>query len=170
MSRRSVVLSRIVAIVAVAAVAFVFLEAPARHIEAEAAAGVFRLVGEGRVRVADATSIEVLPASHAPFRAVVTSSCSSVGSLIALACLGALAPRSRRRNAAVAVAMASVAFGNVVRIAASLAIGLAAGRQSLILFHDWVGSIFGFAYTLGGYLLLLHLLLPARPALRTSPA
>jgi len=161
---------RILAIVAVAAAGFVLLQAPARHLEAEASAGFFRLVGDERVRVADATSIEVLPARHAPFRAVVTSSCSSIGSLIALACLGALVPRSRRRNVAVILAMATVACGNIARIAASLGIGLVAGRPSLILFHDWVGSIFGFAYTLGGYLLLLHLLLPGRHALRTVAA
>lgn len=161
---------RIAAIILVAGVGFVVLEGPARRVEAKASAGLFRLVGDERVRVAGPDSIEVLPPAHPPFRAVVTPSCSSVGSLIALGCLGVLAPPGRRRNVATAAAMGSVAAGNVIRIAASLAIGLAAGRQSLILFHDWVGSIFGFAYTLGGYLLLLHFLLPARAQVRTVAA
>jgi exosortase/archaeosortase family protein len=162
MTRRVDVLLRVAAVVVVAGVGFVVLQAPARHLEAQASAAVFRLAGDDRVRVADATSIEVLPDTHAPFRAVVTPSCSSIGSLVALACLAMLIPSSRRRNVAAASAMGSVAVGNVIRIAASLGVGLIAGRQSLILFHDWVGSIFGFAYTLAGYLLLLHLLLPAR--------
>jgi carbamoyl-phosphate synthase large subunit len=156
----------VAAIVVASGIGFVLLQTPARQAEARASAAIFHLVGDDRVRIAGPTSIEVLPPRHQPFRAVVTPSCSSIGSLIALACLGALAPPSRKRNAAVVAAMGTVAAGNVVRIAASLAIGLASGRQSLILFHDWVGSIFGFGYTLGGYLLLLHLLLP-RPRVRT---
>jgi len=169
-NRRRAVLWRIAAIVVVAGGGFTVLQGPARHLEAQASAGVFRLVGDDRVRTAGANSIEVLPPSHAPFQAVVTPSCSSVGSLIALGCLGVLAPPGRRRNIAVGAAMGTVAAGNIVRIAASLAIGLAAGRQSLILFHDWVGSIFGFGYTLGGYLLLLHFLLPARPRVQVVTA
>jgi carbamoyl-phosphate synthase large subunit len=165
MSRRSAVFMRVAAIIIVAAGGFVVFQNGARHLEAEGAAGLFRLAGDERIRVAGPSSIEVLPSAHAPFRAVVTPSCSSIGSLVALVCLGALVPGGRRRNFAVAVAVCTVAGGNIIRIGASLGIGLIAGRQSLILFHDWVGSIFGFAYTLGGYLLLLHLLLPARPRL-----
>jgi carbamoyl-phosphate synthase large subunit len=162
MTRRADVFVRLAAVVVIAAAGFVVLQRPARHLEAVGSAGLFRLVGDDRVRVADATSVEVLPASHAPFRAVVTPSCSSIGSLVALACLGSLVKGGRRRNLSIAGAMASIAAGNVIRISASLAIGLVAGRQSLILFHDWVGSMFGFAYTLGGFLLFLHLILPAR--------
>ena len=56
-----------------------------------------------------------------------------------------------------------VAIGNVLRITASVGMGLVAGRASLVLFHDWVGSLFAFAYILGGYILMISLLLP-RPA------
>jgi LPXTG-motif cell wall-anchored protein len=32
----------------------------------------------------------------------------------------------------------------------------------LVLFHDWVGSTFGFAYTVGGFVLVLAILLRRR--------
>jgi exosortase/archaeosortase family protein len=117
-----------------------------------------------RVFRPSATSIGVVPVSGRPFQAVVTPSCSSLSSVLAIIGLGSLCPPSRRRTAAVLAAAATVAAGNVVRIAASVAVGIAAGRGSLILFHDWVGSVFAFAYTLGGYILMLSVLLP-----RSSP-
>jgi hypothetical protein len=64
---------------------------------------------------------------------------------------------------ATGAAVGTVVAGNILRISASLAVGLVAGRTSLVLFHDWVGSMFGFGYTLGGYVLLLYLLLPSDP-------
>jgi exosortase/archaeosortase family protein len=170
MTRRADVLLRLAAVITIAAAGFLVLQRPARHVEAVASAGLFRLVGGDRVRMADADSIEVLPATHAPFRAVVTPSCSAIGSLVALACLASLVKGGRRRTLSMGAAMASIAAGNVIRISASLGMGLVAGRQSLILFHDWVGSMFGFAYTLGGFLLFLHLMLPARPSAEVALA
>ena len=69
-----------------------------------------------------------------------------------------------RRLVAVSAAIGSVVIGNILRIAGSIAMGLVAGRSSLVLFHDWVGSIFGLAYTLFGYLIMLYILLPPEPA------
>ena len=58
-----------------------------------------------------------------------------------------------------------VFVGNVLRIAGSIGIGLLYGSRSLVLFHDWIGSLFAFGYTLGGFLLMVYLLLPPeRPA------
>jgi carbamoyl-phosphate synthase large subunit len=116
-----------------------------------------------RVFRPSATTIGVVPISGRPFQAVVTPTCSSLSSVLAIVGLGSLCPPSRRRTAAVLAAVATVAAGNVVRIAASVAVGVAAGRGSLILFHDWVGSVFAFAYTLGGYILLLSVLLSRPP-------
>ena len=75
-------------------------------------------------------------------------------------------PRGRtgRRIGALACALGCVLAGNVLRIAGSIAVGLVHGKASLVLFHDWVGSLFAFGYTLGGYLLMLFLLLPRDPA------
>ena len=174
------VLGRMTAVMVVAGGGFLLFQHAARHWEAEAATALLRLTGADGVRLVAPSAIEVVPAGHAPFRAIVTPTCSSVASVLAIAALATLAPARRwrakvRRTAATVVAVATVVVGNAVRIAASLAVGLVAGRTSLILFHDWVGSVFGFAYTLGGYILLLYLLLPpspqpATPATPVTPA
>jgi len=70
----------------------------------------------------------------------------------------------RTKHVALAAAATVIFAGNIVRIAASVAIGAVAGRGSLVLFHDWVGSAFALAYTIGGYVLMLWLLLPADAA------
>jgi len=159
-SRRTRVLLQVFGVIAATFAGFVLLQGPARHAEAQVATDVVRVGAGNRARTVGASSIEVLPSGHEPFRAIVTPSCSSIGSLLALGCLGVLARRRRRALWATVAAMVTVAAGNILRIAASLGIGLVAGRASLVLFHDWVGSMFGFAYTLGGFLLLLTLLLP----------
>ena len=46
------------------------------------------------------------------------------------------------------------------RIAASALPGLWFGKPALLLFHDWVGTIWNFAGTLAGFLLLVALTLP----------
>jgi carbamoyl-phosphate synthase large subunit len=151
-------------VVVVSAVGFTLLHGWAQRIEAGTAVLLLRAGGADGVWQAG-HAIQVVPAAHAPFRAVVTPSCSATASVLALGCLGAVYPRHlrRRRRVAVAAAIATVAGGNVLRIAASVAVGLIAGRGSLVLFHDWVGSAFAFAYVLGGYLLMLYLLLPRDP-------
>ena len=100
-------------------------------------------------------------------------SAETLASVLAISCLAFLARTYplRRRVVAVSAAIASVVLGNVVRIAGSIGVGLISGRSSLVLFHDWVGSIFGLAYTLFGYLIMLYILLPpesARPARRVA--
>jgi exosortase/archaeosortase family protein len=143
---------------------FLALVQPVRRAEASAAAGLLHLLGAEGVTVQLGTSIQVFPPEHAAFRASVTPSCSCLSALLAIGYVAGFLPRGPRKHRlpVVLVAMFAVAAGNVVRIAASLGIGLVAGRVSLILLHDWVGSVFTFAYTLGGYLLMLYLLLPAR--------
>jgi exosortase/archaeosortase family protein len=143
---------------------FVALIQPVRRAEAAAAAGLLHLLGAEGVTVQLGTSIQVFPPEHAAFRASVTPSCSCLAALLAIGYVAGFLPRGprKRRFSVVLVALVAVAAGNVLRIAASLGVGLVAGRVSLILLHDWVGSVFTFAYTLGGYLLMLYLLLPAR--------
>ena len=94
----------------------------------------------------------------------MTPSCSSIASVLAIACLSTLAPPAPRgrRALAVAAAIATVSLGNITRIAASVIVGLFAGRSSLVLFHDWVGGIMTYVYTLGGFIVFLYILLPDR--------
>lgn len=163
------VLLRMAGVILVAGVGFVLLQHPARRLEARASSALLQACGASGLSVGAGSAILVVPKDHAPFRAIVTASCSSLASALAIGALATLAPaRRRRRVFATGAAVATVIAGNILRISLSLAVGLVAGRASLILFHDWVGSMFGFAYTLGGYVLLLYLLLPSCPRSSSS--
>lgn len=165
-------LVQIATILAATTIGFVALQLPFRRAEAWSAAHLLQLDGARHVSLATSTSIVVFP-SHGPaFRALVTPSCSAVSSVLALVCLGwaASTRRRARRLRAVAAAVLTVAVGNVLRIAGSLAVGIMAGRVALVLFHDWIGSVFAFGYTLGGYVLLLYLILDDHVPLETTDA
>jgi exosortase/archaeosortase family protein len=164
-ARRRAALARVVCVVAGTVGGFAVVQFPFRRFETYAAAAVIRAIGVTRAHVVPPTSIQVFPSATAPFRAVITPSCSAVGSIVALSCLAALAPRhaAGRRLTSLVVASSVVALGNIVRIASSVGVGVLAGRSSLLLFHDWVGSAFTFAYTLGGFILMLFLQLPEVP-------
>jgi carbamoyl-phosphate synthase large subunit len=160
--RRALV--RAVLVVALGTAGFFLLERPLRELESAAAVALLRLFGADGVSSAGSATIAVFPSQHVPFAALVTAACSSLPALLAVAALGTLTTSGppARRMGAISTALAVVLLGNVLRIAASVAAGLVAGRGSLVLFHDWVGSIFTFAYALGGYTLMLYLLLPRR--------
>ena len=151
---------RIGAMVAAVLLGFYLLEEPVRHAETELAAALLGLFAADQVEVVLDSSIQVFPSGHDAFRAEITPSCSSLASLLVLGCLGLLTPRQPRRGLAIAAALGAVAIGNIIRIAASVGVGLVAGRASLVAFHDWAGSAFTFLYIVGGYILMLYLLLP----------
>ena len=164
MTRRSgAIFVRLTILLGLTFAGFALLQAPARAAETRAAAWVAHLAGFGRLQVPSAPSVLVFPVRGQAFRAIVTPSCSSLASVLAIGCLAALAPdyAKRRKVLAAGAAMVAVVVGNIVRIAGSLVIGLLAGRASLVLFHDSIGNIFSFAYTLGGYIIMLWLLLPS---------
>jgi exosortase/archaeosortase family protein len=62
--------------------------------------------------------------------------------------------------AATSLALFVVFAGNIIRMASSILVGVAFGTVSLVLFHDWVGSLFGFASVVVGWILLLRFQLP----------
>lgn len=148
---------------------FVLLQERCRTLEAQAAAAVLRALGADVGGVVG-TSVYIAPSGDIPFYAILTPSCSALASVLAIGCLATLVPASsqRRRFVAAGVALSVVVIGNILRIVGSLGLGVVAGRSSLILFHDSVGNIFSFAYTLGGYIIMLFLLLPARPQTKPS--
>ena len=161
---------RVALVVGVGLVGFIVFQEVARTLETRAAVAMLRAFGSRRVVLATDTSILVVPVNHGPFQAMVTPTCSSLSSLLAIASLGAICPPGhRRRLIAVTIASLTIVAGNVLRIAGSVAVGILAGRTSLILFHDWVGSVFAFGYTLVGYVLLLRLLLHRPSTEITSP-
>ena len=128
------------------------------------------LVAPGRVEIVSSTVVFVSPWHHSPFLVIVTPSCSSISSVCSLVCLASLLKSVKRTRLAGAllVAVATIVVEHVVRIAASLAVGLFAGESSLVLFHDWVGSTFAFLYTLLGFIVLLFMLLPSGRTLRAE--
>jgi carbamoyl-phosphate synthase large subunit len=166
-------LGRPLAVVAVVVVAFELGNTAFRELEAGAATGLLHLLGvsEEVVQTRPNSSIAVLPVDHGAFLAIVTPSCSSLASLLAIAFLSVHVPRGTpRRLVALAAALLCVVVGNVLRIAGSVAAGLFSGTGALVLFHDWVGSLFAFGYTLGGYLLMLAVLLPGDRSAAPAPA
>lgn len=154
------------------ALVFSAVQLPWRSAETVIAAHMAAALAGRAVPVLGGTSILVVPPRSAAFVAVVTPACSSAASVLAITFLGTVmtlgsAARRARRVGAIFAAVAVVFAGNLVRIAASVLVGLAVGRSSLVLFHDWMGSMFSFVYTLSGFILMLYIVLPAGP--RSAP-
>jgi len=157
---------RVGAVLLVSVVGFLLIERPFRVLESHVVSALLLLVGADGTHVPYGSIIEIFPRGKPSLLAEITLSCSSLSSLLAIACLSCLGPDRLRRRwwAGLAVALTVVAVGNVLRIALSLGAGLLAGRSALLLFHDWVGGVFAFTYTLGGYILFLYLVLPRHGA------
>ena len=111
-------------------------------------------------------TFQVLSPGHFPFRAVLTPYCSSLVSVLALGAIAIFVLRGPflRRLSAFVVAGMFVLCCNVIRIGGSLWAGLKYGPSGLVLFHDWLGTMFGLLYTLFGFLLMLYLMLPSATA------
>lgn len=105
------------------------------------------------------SNIVVTPTSGLPFLAEVRPSCSAAGAVIALAVLGSLIARERKLKATMA-AIVIVAVGNLVRIGASIGVGVIYGKSSLVLFHDAAGGAFTFLYLMVGFASYLWFTLP----------
>lgn len=139
---------------------FALLNQPLRDLESSL---VLSLLGGGaRVSVVGDHVFQVLPAGHDAFRATLTPYCSALVPMLALTAIALCVLRGRLRQRVVALAAAAVfvLVGNVLRIAGSLWVGLEAGPSGLVLFHDWVGTLFAMTYTLTGFFLMLYLILP----------
>lgn len=130
--------------------------------EAGACVRVLGMVGLEGAHFVSPNLIQVFPPHQAGFTVEVTPSCSALASMVSVGFLATLipAPRTVRLLPAAGIAVFLIFAGNLVRITASLGVGYVSGAVSLTLFHDWVGSVFGFAYILFGFMLLLRFLLP----------
>jgi carbamoyl-phosphate synthase large subunit len=123
---------------------------------------ILHLLGEHRVS-------SVLPGHVLMFRpggevldGEVTTSCSSILTVVGLTALTVAVLRKRRLHAlgGLLVGLVAVVVANDLRLIASTLAGLHWGRPAMILFHDWVGTIWTLAATLGGFLLMVCLTLP----------
>ena len=132
--------------------------------EASWVVGVLHLLGVDSVSGVLPTRILIFRPDGELLNAVVTASCSSVLSVVGLTALTASVLRSRRWHAlaGLLVAVVAVLAANHLRLLLSTVIGLQWGGGSLVLFHDWVGTLWNLAATLGGFLLMVCVTLPSR--------
>ncbi|MGY1653101.1 exosortase/archaeosortase family protein [Geodermatophilus sp. SYSU D01119] len=95
--------------------------------------------------------------------AVVTASCSSILSVLGLVALTAVILRGRKLHAlgGLLVAVVAVVVLNHGRLLLSALAGLYWGEGALVLFHDWVGTVWNLVATLGGFLVMVWVTLPA---------
>lgn len=160
-ARRIEVFALLLLGVVVAVVGFRVLNGPLRDVEETAVLTLLGGLG-GRISVVADHQFQVLPVAQDAFRAQLTPYCSSIVSILALAVIALFVLRApwRRRLLALAAGMSLVLVANILRVAGSVWTGYEFGPGSLVLFHDWVGTIFALAYTMAGFFLMLALLLP----------
>ncbi|MGY1802970.1 exosortase/archaeosortase family protein [Blastococcus sp. SYSU D00922] len=94
---------------------------------------------------------------------VVTTSCSSLLTVMGLTALNVAVMRSRRGHALLGLlaAVVAVVIANNVRLTLSALAGLWWGAPAMTLFHDWIGTLWALATTLGGFLVMVAVTLPA---------
>lgn len=151
---------------------FFLFEARFRNGEMDIDISALRMIGVTGVPLVRGPFALIRPSRGGAFWVYLSPSCSSLASILTLGCVAVALPRriigGRGRLVAFSAAAIAVFLGNLLRIDVSIGAGLLAGRSSLVLFHDWAGSIFGFAYTMGGFILMLWLLLPDEKSKRTA--
>jgi exosortase/archaeosortase family protein len=130
--------------------------------EARWVADVLGLVGVDSVSDSLERHILVFRPDGEIILAEVTESCSSILSVLGLTALTAVVLRGRRQHAVagLVVAVAALLALNHLRLAGSTVAGLVWGTPALVLFHDWVGTVWNLAATLGGFLLMVCITLP----------
>lgn len=144
---------------------FHLLNGPARRLESLLVMATLRPVGS-RASMVNENFFQLLPPGQVAFRAELTPYCSSLIPILALATIGLFILHGtwRRRLLSVGAAAALVLVCNVLRISGSLWMGYEFGGTALVLFHDWMGTLFALAYTMAGFFLMLYLLLPSATA------
>lgn len=159
---RVIVVRTILLILALGTLYF-FLQSPFRSFEAALCAHIADWFTPHRALALHSPYILVVPYHSQAFAAFITPACSSLAPMMALLALGTILPphTGARRFLAVLAAVIVVFVGNLIRIAGSVLAGVFAGRGMLVLFHNWVGSAFTFAYILGGFMLMIAVMLPS---------
>ena len=161
--RRQSVFFEIVYLIVLYLIAFESLIGPMRRFETDSIARFFSLTGSNGVSVARNDSLLIVSGRHQPILAYLSPSCSSLMGLLALAVLAAAVMRQHRGKTLAAYLLTAVVLFvlNLGRMIASTAAGLLFGHSALLLFHDWVGTVWNFMATLFGFLLLQFLTMPA---------
>ena len=163
--RRLVVFNSLALGLALAFFGFYLLTGPIRDLEVMAVLALMAPAG-GRAAAVNGHVFQVLPPGHEAFRDELTPYCSSLIAVLALAAIALFVLHGPwpRRLFALSAAVTVVVCCNVLRVTGSLWMGYRFGDRALVLFHDWAGTLFALAYTMGGFFLMLFLLLPSAKA------
>ncbi len=147
---------------AICLVGFRYLSRPLQELEALGLAQVLSWIHPGRASDVVPGHVLLFPEDGTVIDAVVTASCSSILSVLGLTALTAVVLRSRKLHAlgGLAVAVAALLVLNHLRLLLSALAGMWWGDAALVLFHDWVGTLWNLVATLGGFLLMVWLTLP----------
>ncbi|MEX5719432.1 exosortase/archaeosortase family protein [Geodermatophilus maliterrae] len=148
---------------AICLLGFRYLARPLQVLEAAALARVLEWIAPERASGVVPTHVLLFRDDGEIIDAVVTLSCSSVLSVLGLVALTAVVLRSRGLHAVAGllVAVAALLVLNHGRLLVSALAGLWWGEGALVGFHDWVGTLWNLVATLGGFLLMVWIALPA---------
>lgn len=166
--RRFAVLLELLVAVGICLVGYYVGAAWFRVHEARWTVDLMRLLGEHRVSAALPQHILIFRSNGEILNGEVTTSCSSILTVVGLTALTVSVLRNRGLHAlaGLLVALVAVIVVNVLRLVASVSAGLWFGTPAMVLFHDWVGTVWTLAATLGGFLLMVFITLP--PAQRAE--
>ena len=130
--------------------------------EATWVVAAMHLLGQDQVSNALPGHILMFRADGELLNGVVTTSCSSILTVVGLTALTVAVLRNRRGHAlaGLLIALVVVVAANDLRLILSTFAGLWWGEPALLLFHDWVGTVWTLAATLGGFLLMVCITLP----------
>lgn len=162
--RRFAVLVELLVAVAICLLGYRYGATWFKEHEASWTVAILRLLGEDRVSDAIPGHILMFRAGGEVLDGEVTTSCSSILTVIGLVALTVAVLRKRRLHAAygLAVGLVAVVVANDLRLIASTLAGLHWGKPAMILFHDWVGTIWTLGFTLIGFLIMVWVALPTR--------
>jgi exosortase/archaeosortase family protein len=149
--------------VAICFVGFRYLTDPLRELEARGLAQVLNWIYPGRASAVVPGHVLIFPGDGGIIDAVVTASCSSILSVLGLSALTAVILRGRKLHAlgGLLLAVACILALNHLRLLLSALAGFWWGDGALVLFHDWVGTLWNLVATLGGFLVMVWAALPA---------
>ncbi|MBM7807192.1 carbamoyl-phosphate synthase large subunit [Geodermatophilus bullaregiensis] len=148
---------------AICVLGFRYLSRPLQVLEAAVLARVLGWTAPGQASGVVPTHVLLFRGDGEIIDAVVTLSCSSVLSVLGLVALTAVVLRGRGLHAVAGllVAVAALLVLNHGRLLVSALAGLWWGEGALVGFHDWVGTLWNLVATLGGFLLMVWIALPA---------
>ncbi|SOE00251.1 exosortase/archaeosortase family protein [Blastococcus haudaquaticus] len=160
--RRLVVLVELIVAVSICLVGYRYGATWFKEHEARWTVAILRFFGEERVSAAIPGHILMFRDDGQILDGAVTTSCSSILTVIGLTALTVSVLRKRRWHAVygLAVGLVAVVIANDLRLIASALAGVHWGQPAMVLFHDWVGTVWTLAATLMGFLIMVWLTLP----------